>query len=155
MGTAENLQVVKNGFAAFGRGDIPGLLSLMADDVVWDIPGDGLPLAGSYRGREGVARFFQKLGVEWEILDFQPREFLADGDRVLVVGWERVRVKETGRGADVDWSWLSPFETAKSRPIVSTRIPKRSAMPMRRQPPPAYKDSFCRFGGIRGISDYA
>lgn len=103
MGTAENLQVVKNGFDAFGRGDLAGLLSLMAEDVVWDVPGDGLPLAGRYRGHEGVASFFQKLGIEWEIVDFQPREFVADGDRVLVVGWERVRVKETGRGADVDW----------------------------------------------------
>jgi ketosteroid isomerase-like protein len=102
MGTAESLQIVKDGFAAFGRGDLSGLLSLMAEDVVWDIPG-GSPLSGAYRGQEGVASFFQKLGEQTEILDFQPREFVADGERVLVVGWERVKVKATGRSADIDW----------------------------------------------------
>jgi len=103
MGTSENLQLVKEGYAAFGRGDLPGPLALMAADVVWDIPGDGSPLAGSYRGPEGVAEFIQKLGAQTEVLDFQPREFMADGDRVLVVGWERVKVRATGRSADIDW----------------------------------------------------
>jgi ketosteroid isomerase-like protein len=103
MSTAENLQLVKDGYAAFGRGDLPGLLSLLAEDVVWDMPGEGLPIAGSYRGRDGVASFFQKLQQEADILEFQPREFLAEGDRVLVVGWERMKIKATGRGADIDW----------------------------------------------------
>jgi hypothetical protein len=103
MGTLENVQVVKEGYAAFGRGDVPGLLALMAEDVEWIIPGAGLPLAGTYRGPEGVANFFQKLSAEAEILDFQPREFVADGDRVLVVGWQRFKVKATNRTAETDW----------------------------------------------------
>ncbi|HLJ23362.1 MAG TPA: nuclear transport factor 2 family protein [Candidatus Acidoferrales bacterium] len=103
MITQESLQVVKDGFAAFGRGDLAGLLDLMAEDVVWEIPGAGLPLAGTYRGRDGVASFFQKLSAEAEILDFQPREFLADGNRVLVVGWERTKVRATNRTIEVDW----------------------------------------------------
>jgi uncharacterized protein len=103
MGTQENLQIVKDGYAAFGRGDLPGLLSLLAEDVVWDIPGEGLPLAGTYRGRDGVASFFQKLGKQMDLLEFQPREFLADGDRVLVVGWERTKIKATGRSAEINW----------------------------------------------------
>jgi ketosteroid isomerase-like protein len=103
MSTQENLQVVKDGYAAFSRGDIPGLLALMAEDVEWQIPGAGLPLAGTYRGRDGVANFFQKLAADTEILDFQPREFVADGDRVLVVGWERAKVKATNRTVEVDW----------------------------------------------------
>jgi len=103
MSTQESLHVVKDGFAAFSRGDVPGLLALMAEDVEWIIPGAGLPLAGTYRGPDGVADFFQKLSVEAEILDFQPREFIADGDRVLVVGWERTRVKATNRTLEADW----------------------------------------------------
>lgn len=103
MSSAESLQIVKDGYAAFGRGDVPGLLALMAEDVVWEIPGPGLPLAGTYRGHEGVASFFQKLGEQTEILEFQPREFLADGNRVLVVGWESFKVKATGRGAQAHW----------------------------------------------------
>jgi ketosteroid isomerase-like protein len=103
MSTQESLQVVKDGFAAFGRGDVAGLLDLMAEDVVWEIPGAGLPLAGTYHGREGVASFFQKLSAQAEIQDFQPREFLADGNRVLVVGWERTKLRATNRTVEVDW----------------------------------------------------
>jgi uncharacterized protein len=103
MSTQESLQVVKEGYAAFSRGDIPGLLALMAEDVEWQIPGAGLPLAGTYRGRDGVANFFQKLAADSEILDFQPREFIAEGDRVLVVGWERAKVKATNRTVELDW----------------------------------------------------
>ncbi len=103
MSTQENVQVVKDGYAAFSRGDIPNLLKLFADDVEWQVPGAGLPLAGTYRGHDGVANYFQKLAAEVDVLDFQPREFLAEGDRVLVVGWERVKVKATNRTIELDW----------------------------------------------------
>lgn len=103
MSTGENLQLVKDGYAAFGRGDLPGLLSLLAEDIVRDMPGEGLPISGRYRGRDGVASFFEKLRQEADIMEFQPREFLADGDRVLVVGWERMKIKTSGRGAEIDW----------------------------------------------------
>jgi uncharacterized protein len=103
MGTQENVQVVKDGYAAFGRRDIPGLLALLAEDVEWQIPGTGMPLAGIYRGRDGVASFFQKLANEAEFLEFEPREFVAEGDRVLVVGWERGKMKASNRSFEADW----------------------------------------------------
>jgi len=103
MGVQENVQVVKNGFAAFGRRDIPGLLALMSEDVEWISPGTGMPLSGTRHGRDGVASFFQDLARELDISDFQPREFIADGDRVLVVGWERTTVKSTNRTVELDW----------------------------------------------------
>jgi ketosteroid isomerase-like protein len=103
MSVQENVQVVKDGYAAFSRRDIPGLLALLAEDVEWHIPGVGLPLAGTYRGPNGVASFFQKLALDVEILEFEPREFVAEGDRVLVVGWERAKVKATNRAFELDW----------------------------------------------------
>jgi ketosteroid isomerase-like protein len=103
MGTQENLQVVKNGYAAFGRGDIQGLLALFADDIEWVSPGEGLPLAGTYRGHAEVAGFFQKLSQLVEFSSFEPREFLADGDRVLVVGFSRAKVKTTNSTFEGHW----------------------------------------------------
>ena len=103
MGTQENVQLVKDGYAAFARGDIQGLLTLLSEDIEWVVPGAELPLAGTYRGHDGVANFFQKLALESETLAFEPREFVAEGDRVLVVGWERAKVKATNRTAEVDW----------------------------------------------------
>ena len=46
---------------------------------------------------------FKSWPRDTEILDFQPREFVADGDRVLVVGWERAKVKATNRTVELDW----------------------------------------------------
>lgn len=103
MGTEESLQLVKAGYAAFGRGDVQGLIALLSDDVEWHIPGEGLPLSGIYRGHDGVAQFFQKLSQDSDILAFEPREFVAQDDQVVVIGWERARPKTTNRVLEVDW----------------------------------------------------
>jgi uncharacterized protein len=113
MGVQENVQLVKNGYAAFARGDIQGLLALFAEDIEWVIPGTGLPLAGTYRGHAGVASFFQKLSADSEILAFEPREFVAEGDRVLVIGWERAKVKATNRMFQADWVMAFTVQNGK------------------------------------------
>lgn len=41
MSTENNVKVVKNFFAAIGRGDKQALLALVADDIEWIIPGGG------------------------------------------------------------------------------------------------------------------
>lgn len=125
MSLQDSLQVVKDGYAAYSRGDIPGLLALLADDIEWQIPGAGLPLAGMYRGHSGVANFFEKLSAETDVLDFQPREFVADGDQVLVVGWERVKVKATNRTIELDWIMafnVRNGKVAKFREYTDTKV---------------------------------
>jgi hypothetical protein len=58
--TRENVQTVKNFFAAMGRGDKPGLLALSAEDIEWIIPGEDWPLAGTHRGHQGLADLLQR-----------------------------------------------------------------------------------------------
>jgi uncharacterized protein len=96
MSAQQNVQIVKDAYAAFGRGDIQGLLALFAEDIEWIIPGES-PLAGTYRGRAGMAGFFQKVSEMLEISFLETREFVAQGDRVLVVGFSGGRVKGTNR----------------------------------------------------------
>jgi len=93
MSVQENVQIVKDVSAAFGRGDMQGLLALLTEDIEWITPGDGWPLAGTYRGRAGVAGLLQKASEMLIISFLEPREFVGQGDRVLVVGSERGRVK--------------------------------------------------------------
>lgn len=50
MSTQENVQVVKEFFAAMGSGDKQGLLGLVAKDIEWIIAGQDWPLAGTRRG---------------------------------------------------------------------------------------------------------
>src|ERR671918_2177064 len=97
MSTQENAQIVKDAFAAVGRGDKQGLLALSAEDVEWIVPGEEWPLAGTHRGHAGLADLFQKTFEIVETSFPEPPEFVAQGDRVLVLGVSRGRVKATNK----------------------------------------------------------
>jgi len=96
MSTQGNVQTVKSFFAAMGRGDRPGLLALSAEDIEWIIPGQDWPLAGTHRGHQGLADLLQK-ACEMETSFPEPPEFVAQGDRVLMVGFATGKVKATNR----------------------------------------------------------
>ncbi|TPG98340.1 nuclear transport factor 2 family protein [Pseudomonas caspiana] len=96
MSIQENIQVVKDFFAAMGGGDRQGLLALCAEDFEWIIPGEDWPLAGTHRGHAGLADVLQKASAELET-SMEPPEFVAQGDRVLVVGFATGKVKATNR----------------------------------------------------------
>jgi len=102
MSTQENVQIAKDTFAAIGRGDMQGLLALFAEGIEWIIPGEW-PLAGTHRGHAGVADLFQKAFERMELSFSEPREFVAQGDRVLVVGFSSGRVKATNRTFEDHW----------------------------------------------------
>lgn len=120
MAEQENMQVVQQAYDAFKRGDIQSVLNLMADDADWLHPGppDAIPFAGQYRGRDGVAQFFAKLGGAEDVEHFEPQEFFASGDRVVVLGRYRGRIKATGRTDDVEWVHVF---TVRGGKIVSHR----------------------------------
>jgi uncharacterized protein len=113
MSVQKNVQIVKDGFAAYARGDMQGLLALFAEDIEWIVPGEGLPFAGTYRGLAEVAGFFQKISEMLEVSLFEPREFVAQGDRVLVVGFERETVKATNRTFEEHWVFAFTFRNGK------------------------------------------
>ena len=118
MSVQENVEIVKDAYAAFGRGDIQGLLALLAEDVEWISPGGSPPPAGTYRGPAAVAGFFQKLSETVEFSSFEPREFVADGDRVLVVGFDGGRVKATNR--TFEKPWVKAF-TVRNGKVINVR----------------------------------
>ncbi len=124
MSDQTNLGVVQQIYAAVGSGDIPALLSLLTDDVEWTLQGPSLiPWAGTRRGREGVAEFFSLLGETLEFEQFEPREFVAQGDTVVVLGYERSLVKPTGRTFEQEWAHvytLKDGKIAKARFIEDT-----------------------------------
>ena len=105
MSEQNNLGLVRMGYDAFGRGDIDGLLNLLDDNVEWSTPGPSdLPVAGTRRGRQAVGEFFKALTETFETLDFQAKEFLAQGDRVVVLGTDKSRVRATGKTLDFNWA---------------------------------------------------
>src|SRR6202051_1634093 len=112
MSTQENVQIVKDFFAAMGRGDKQGLLAISAEDIEWIIPGEW-PLAGTHRRHAGLADLLQKGPKLCERQTQTPPEFVAQGDRVLVVGFATGRVKATNRTFEDDWVFAITVRNGK------------------------------------------
>jgi len=102
MSTEKNVQTVKDFFAAMGRGDEESLLALVAADIEWIIPGKDWPLAGTHRGHAGLADLLETASRSIET-STEAREFVAQADRVLVVGVARGRIKATNKTFEDDW----------------------------------------------------
>ncbi|CAE6730187.1 nuclear transport factor 2 family protein [Paraburkholderia nemoris] len=102
MSTDKNVQTVKDFFAAIGRGDRKGLLALAAEDIEWIIPGEDWPLAGTRHGHSGLADLLETASKSIET-STEPREFIAQGDRVVVVGFARGTIKATNKTFEDNW----------------------------------------------------
>ena len=103
MSTQENVQIVKDFFAALGRGDKQGLLALSAEDIEWIIPGEDWPLAGLHRGHAGLENLLQKANETVETSFPEPPEFIAQGDRVLVIGVATGKIYATNKPYKDEW----------------------------------------------------
>ena len=98
------VQVVQNAYGAFGRGDIPAVLDLIAHDVEWTFRGsEGLPYTGTFRTREAISHWFESIPKVDEILAFEPKEFISAGDHVTVLGWERTKARPSGKIFEAEW----------------------------------------------------
>jgi ketosteroid isomerase-like protein len=113
MSTQKNVQIVKDFFAAMGRGDKQGLMALTAEDIEWIIPGEDWPLAGTHRGHAELADVLQKASEELEMTYPKPPEFVAQGDRVLVVGVATGKIKATNRAFKDDWVFAITVQNGK------------------------------------------
>lgn len=115
MSEQDNVQVVQQIYASFGQGDIPAVLDALAEDVdwVWFGPSE-IPWAGQHHGREDMKQFFGAIGETVEVEQYEPREFIAgQGDNVVVLGWQRIRVKATGRSWETNWCHVFTLRDGK------------------------------------------
>ena len=105
MPQESNIDVVTRGYAAFGRGDLEALLRIFDENIEWVTPGPPeLPTSGIRRGHKEVAQFFQTLSEHFQVEQFLPREFISEGDRVVVTGDEVARLRSTGKVINVKWA---------------------------------------------------
>jgi ketosteroid isomerase-like protein len=102
MSIEKNIQTVKDFFAAIGRRDREALLALVAEDIEWIIPGEDWPLAGTRHGHAGLADLLETASKSMET-STEPREFVAQGDRVLVVGVATGKIKATNKSFEDEW----------------------------------------------------
>ena len=102
MGAATT--VVQQAYEAFGRRDVPAILSLIADEVDWEFVGSpNLPYAGRRRTKKEVADFFAAIPGTDDIHVFEPREFIEAGEHLTVLGWQRTTALDTGKTFESEW----------------------------------------------------
>lgn len=88
--TLTAVDIVASAYAAFGSGDIPALLALLADDITWEHHGvttaaqsEEHPLLVARTGTDGSIEFVTEAG-RMEIHEFAPHTFLAAPDSGVV-----------------------------------------------------------------------
>lgn len=105
MTEKQNVQMVSDAYAAFVRGDIPALLKTFTADIDWHVPGPvEAPYAGRRRGLDEANRFFADVARIVEFTKFEPREYVAQGDRVIALGHYEGRIRTTGKPFSADWA---------------------------------------------------
>lgn len=127
MNEQANIDTIRQVYHAFVNGDSQGLLSFMAQDIAWGVPEvPNLPFAGKLQGRDNVAEFFRMVAAHQQLRDFRPIEFIAQGDRVVVLGTTSGLSGRTARTGAATGCTSSPSAMARSprsvnRPIRTAR----------------------------------
>lgn len=114
MNEDANIELVQSGYEKFGSGDIPGLLNLFTPDIDWSTPHlEDAPYGGRVLGLEEVGKFFSALGEAEDFAYFEPTEFIARGDKVVVLGRAKATVRLTGRDYEIDWVHIFTIHEGK------------------------------------------
>ncbi|WP_116091461.1 nuclear transport factor 2 family protein [Sphingomonas crusticola] len=130
MSIEKNIQSVKDFFAAAFGGDSATMLALAAEDIEWIVPGEDWPLAGTHRGHAGLTELLKTESETMELSLSEPREYIALGDRVLVVGYAEGKVKATNKPFTDDWIFAITVRDGKLtniREYVDTQALARAA----------------------------
>ena len=109
-----NTDVLKQGYEAFGRGDLEGATDNFADDIRWENPETPqLPNSGVIEGKEAVKQVFAELGDYWESFSIVPDEFVERGDTVVVLSHSEAKGKDTGKEVKLPWVHVWRFREGK------------------------------------------
>ena len=112
----ENVELVQAIYAAFGAGDVPGVVGRMSPEIVWN-EAENFPYAdrNPYLGPEAILTgVFARLGTDWEGFAAVPDEYLDAGDTVVVLGRYHGTFKATGEMLDAQLVHVWRLEDGKA-----------------------------------------
>ena len=110
----QNVEIIKSMYEAFSRRDIPAILSNMDPGITFTVPGtQAVAMAGVRKGRTEVEKFFKDLASRQEFTKFEPREFIADGDRVVALVRLEGRAQTHNRSFETDSAMVWTLRNGK------------------------------------------
>ena len=101
----KNIAIVQQIYQAFGRGDVPGILEHIADDMRgFGVVSESteVPWHLQITRKADVPKFFQALATECEFSRFEPRDFAAGGDQVYCTVSYDVTLRRNGKKLSID-----------------------------------------------------
>jgi uncharacterized protein len=123
-----HLAAIKALYGAFGRGDIPLILEMLAEDVQWEPWTDsfahraGVPWLIPRTGRAGAAEFFSIVGA-FEISEFNVLDLMASRHQVVAEVLIDARLPDGGHYRDEElhlWTFNGDGKISRMRHYVDT-----------------------------------
>ena len=109
-----NVNVIQGAYAAFAKGDVPGVLGILSPDIAWT-EAEGFPYGGTYNGPNAVLEgVFMRLGAEWDGFAAVPDEFIDGGDAVVVLGKYSGKYKATGKSFQANFAHVWKLQDGKA-----------------------------------------
>ena len=105
-------QIIESVYAAFNRGDVAHIVSLVAPGATWRQP-SSLPWGGDYTGPAGASEFFEKLTSRMRTVAFEPQESVSTGNEVFSFGEYEGANPATGKSARARWAFRWRVENGK------------------------------------------
>ena len=108
---ARNVAILKQAYLLWNRNKEQAFdhwLALMDANIDWRSIANGaqgVEFTVSRSSKDGVLQYFQALAKEWEMLSYDANEFIAQGDRVVMVGrceWRNRRTLKEIKTPKVD-----------------------------------------------------
>ncbi len=85
-------------------------VATVSEDTVWIYHGTHIIPAGTFEKKEGVRTFFTNIMERTEIINFEPQQFIVEGNMVVVLDREHQRVKRSGRELKQKWVQIYTVE---------------------------------------------
>ena len=92
----ENVEIMRSGYAALAEQGVEAVLAFADPEFEATTPPSLASEPGTYRGHEGVRRWFGSFGGAMEGIYFEGQEFTSVGDKVLVDTKLHARGRTTG-----------------------------------------------------------
>jgi ketosteroid isomerase-like protein len=108
------LELVRQAWDAWLRGDVDDLFAFFHPEIVWDMTHFRDWPDATYRGDEGVRRFLDEWLEVWDEYEVGVDEILAAPDgRIVSLAWQRGKGRRSGLPMEMEWAQITTMRDGK------------------------------------------